>query len=281
MMKKLLKKVAGFIYGQPDQFVTVNVTQIQSGGVLKNQNIVITGGGKGLGFAMAEKFISEGAKVVITGRKEHDLQSAVEKLGDRCSYIVNDICNIQNITEMLHQAETQLGGEITSLVSNAGVSLHEDGIQNVSEEQFDLQFDTNIKGPFFLAKAFLAMQDGKEYGNRNLLFITSETGDQGFDRPYGLTKAALNSLIKGLSHRVYKNGMRINAIAPGVTLTDMTSDYAKASDGNMACKNVPGRVYVPEEIAEVACFLLSNASLCISGELVHCNGCNHVKTYWD
>lgn len=122
--------------------------------------------------------------------------------------------------------------------------------------------------------------DLKEYKARNILFITSETADQAFDRPYGLTKAALNRLTQGLSQRFYQYGLRVNAIAPGVTITDMTSDYAGDGEGDMSAPNVPGRYFLSEEIAEVACFLLSNDSLCISGEIVHCNGCNHVKSYW-
>ena len=96
-----------------------------------------------------------------------------------------------------------------------------------------------------------------------------------------MTKAALNSLTKALSRRVYQDGIRVNAIAPGVTVSDMTKEYADASDGNMARDCASGRIFLPEEVAELACFLLSDASKCISGEIIHCNAGNHLKAFWD
>lgn len=279
MFRKYIKKFARFIVSQPGNKVEVNVTPISCGESLKEQRILITGGSRGIGYAMAKRFISEGANVVITGRTEDTLQKAAKEL--KCGYVVLDSGKIAEIDSALEYAKTLLNGEITSLVCNAGVSLHEDGILNVSEDQFDLQFNTNIKGPFFMAKAFIKSMDLNNYNARNLLFITSETADQAFDRPYGLTKAALNRLTQGLSQKYYKHGLRVNAIAPGVTITDMTSGYAESDQRDLSAPNVPGRYYLPEEIAEVACFLLSNASLCISGEVIHCNGCNHIKAYWE
>lgn len=95
-----------------------------------------------------------------------------------------------------------------------------------------------------------------------------------------MTKAALNSLTGALSRRVYTHGIRVNAIAPGVTLTDMTRAYAASSDGNLYRDCASGRTFLPEEVAEVACFMLSNALKCISGEVIHCNAGNHLKL-WD
>lgn len=223
---------------------------------------------------MAKRFISEGAEVVITGRTEETLKKAAEEL--RCQYLVHDSGNIYEVDKVLEKTCELLHGEITSLVCNAGISLHEDGILCVSEEQFDMQFDTNVKGPYFLAKAYIASLNLDQYKQRNILFISSETADQAIDRPYGLTKASINKLAQGLAHRYGQSGLRANVIAPGVTITDMTSSYANVSNGNLAAANIPGRYYLPEEIAEVACFLLSDASLCINGEIIHCNGCNHM-----
>ena len=75
---------------------------------------------------------------------------------------------------------------------------------------------------------------------------------------------------------MYAKGIRVNAIAPGVTATAMTKNYADVSDGNYANESHAGRVFLPEEVAEVACFLMSNASRCISGEVIHVNGGNRL-----
>lgn len=127
-----------------------------------------------------------------------------------------------------------------------------------------------------MSKAFLEMKL-EEHSDGNLLLISSETGSLYDDIPYGIIKAAINSLTGALSRRVYKSGIRVNAIAPGVTLTDMTKGYTNTTGGNLSCNSASGRYFLPDEIAEVACFLLSNASQCISGEIIHCNGGNHLK----
>lgn len=280
--KKFIRKVAKFILAsQPENHVEVKISQINYGGILDNKKIVITGGGKGLGYGMAKKFISEGAKVIISGRDEKQLKEACSKLGERCQYIVYDVTRIEKANIFLNECKAKLDGNIDCLVSNAGVSLHENIFKNVTEEGFDTQFNTNFKGGYFLAKEFLEQKEKEQNPDGQLLFITSETGNQCYDIPYGMTKAALNTLTRALSRREYKKGIRVNAIAPGVTLTDMTKDYADASDGNMYRDCASGRMFLSEEVAEVACFLLSDASKCISGEIIHCNAGNHLKAFWD
>lgn len=280
--KRIIRKIAKFILAsQPESFVQVNVEQVQSGNMLRGKKIVITGGGSGLGYAMARKFISEGASVVISGRNEAKLKKAVEKLGAHCQYIVGDVCDVEHSADFLEQAKQVFGGTIDCLVSNAGVSMHEGNYQNVTVEGFDRQFNTKFRAGYFLGKAFLEMKTKESCDDAELLYISSETGDQAYDIPYGMTNAALNSAVGAFSRRVYKSGIRVNAIAPGVTLTDMTKEYAEANDGNMYRDCASGRTFLPEEVAEVACFLLSDASKCISGEVIHCNAGNHLKTFWD
>lgn len=281
--KRIIRKIAKFILAsQPESFVQVNVNQIKYGNILENKKIVITGGGSGLGYSMAEKFISEGSEVVISGRNETKLKNAMKNLGaEKCRYIVADVCDVNHSTDFLEQAKQKLGGSIDCLVSNAGISLHENHYKNVTVEGFDKQFDTKFRAGYFLGKAFLEMKTQEKSNNAQLLYITSETGDQVYDIPYGMTNAALNSMVGAFSRRVYKNGIRVNAIAPGVTLTDMTKEYAETGDGNMYRDCASGRVFLPSEIAEVACFLLSDASKCISGEIIHCNAGNHLKAFWD
>lgn len=280
--KHIIRKIAKFILAsQPDAYVSVNVNSVNQGEILKDRKIVITGGGSGLGFAMAKKFLSEGADVCISGRNEEKLVRAVTKLGHNCKYIVADVCEVEKCSLFLNEAKKILNGRIDCLVSNAGISLHENHYSNVTIEGFDKQFDTKFRAGFFLGKAFLEMKIKEENSHTELLYITSETGDQCYDIPYGMTNAALNSMVGAFSRRVYKNGIRVNAIAPGVTLTDMTKEYAESSDGNMFRKCASSRSFLPEEIAEVAGFILSDASKCISGEVIHCNAGNHLKTFWD
>lgn len=279
--KCFIRKCAKFILSSTNgKVINVNISQIKYNEILKGKNIVITGGGKGLGLSMAEKFVSEGATVVIIGRNEKNLKEACEKIGKDIEYIKYDVKDIKNINNLFIKCEKKLKGKIDTLVCNAGVSLHENIFTNVTEETFDEQFDTNFKSTFFFSKCFLEYCEENQIKNGNLLIITSESANQNYDTPYGLTKNALNSLIGALSRRVYKQNIRVNGIAPGVTASDMTKGYADVSDGNMYRDCASDRVFLPEEVSEVACFLLSDAAKCISGEIIHTNAGNHLNPFW-
>lgn len=280
-IKKLIRRIAKFIvFEQPKEKVTVHVAQINYGGILKGRNIVITGGGSGIGLAMAKKFASEGANVIVSGRNVEKLKKAVEEIGTNAQYAQFDVTDVSNDNTFLEKCKAMFNGTIDCLVSNAGLSLHENVFTYVTVDGFDKQFNTNMRGNYFLCKAFLEMKLSEKVDNASLLVITSETGDQAYDIPYGMTKAALNSMVRALSRRVYKSGIRVNAIAPGVTLSEMTSSYASAEDGNLYRDCASGRTFLPEEVAEVACFLLSDASKCISGEIIHTNAGNHLNPFW-
>ena len=104
--------------------------------------------------------------------------------------------------------------------------------------------------------------------------MSSERGSSCEDIPYGLTKATINSLVGSLAKRLGPKGYRVNAIAPGVTASDMTGNKI---DGNYFYEASPNnRIFHPAEMAEVAAFLLSDASSCISGEVIHCDAGKHL-----
>lgn len=275
-MNSLVRRIALHILSQPKTQVKVTLQQVNYNGILSGKNIVITGGSRGIGFAMAQKFVSEGATVIITGRNEEHLQNAKNALGSNADYIVCDNSAMDNGDWLVEQCKLKLGS-IHSFVLNAGVSLHEGNFLNVTPEGFEKQFNTNLKANYFIAQSFLKykLQQGTE---GNLLFLSSETAGKSIDIPYGLTKAAINSLVGGLARRVYQKGIRVNAIAPGVTLTDMTLGGGKLNiDSDLATNSSAGRWLLPEEIAEVACFLLSDASKCITGEIIYCDAGSHLK----
>lgn len=280
---RAIKKIARIILqlGEVTPYVSVHVSTVTDDNKLKDKNIVITGGSKGLGYSMAKKFIAQGANVIITGRNKSDLEKAVTELGKKCKGISCDASDVNNVHAFLLECNKLFSGVIDCLVCNAGVSLHESDYTTVTIEGFDKQFDTNLRGTYFLAKAFLERKLSEGTNNSSLLIISSETSNMAYDIPYGMTKAALNSLVAALSRRGYKEGIRVNAIAPGVTLSEMTASYAKSEDGNLYRRNAANRVFLPEEVAEVAAFILSDASKCISGEVIHTNAGNHHKVFWE
>lgn len=261
------------ISGTPIVVVQAKISYLNPSNLLKGKKILITGGNNGIGKAMALEFKKQGAMIVIAGRNRLSLQTAANEIG--CEWIELDISDLEMHERAIKLANEKIGG-LNVLVNNAGISYHEQNIYNVTPEGFDAQFSCNLRGNYFLTKSFLKNTNDKE--NRNILFVSSERSIQADDIPYGLTKAAMNSLVKGLAYRVISDKVRINAVAPGVTASAMTG---VAKDGNLYYPaNSNNRAYLPEEVAQVAIFLLSDYSSCVSGQIIFCNEAKTVNAHW-
>ncbi len=274
-IKNILKKAARFILSAGQQPVHIEIGTIAPSEMLSGRKIVITGGSRGIGFATAQACIKQGADVLIAGRKESTLQESA-KNWVLVLIISCLMCPRRSRRKTSLPRQNLVWGGIDGLICNAGLSLHEESIGKVSPEQFDKQFNTNFRGAYFLAQAYVEEVTSSTKPS-DLIFISSETADHCVDIPYGLSKAAINSLIGSLSRRFYRKGVRVNGVAPGVTATDMTKEYADVSDGDYSYEAASGRLFLPEEVAEVVCFLLSSASRCISGEVIHVNAGNHLN----
>ena len=275
-MKNYLRRVLFWIFrGVPIQKTYASVYQLQASERLKGKKVLITGGGRGLGYYMAKKLIADGAQVVIVGRKEDTLKEASKTLNG-CPFIAFDIQKFDSFDYLISEADKLVGGGLNCLINNAGISLHEHSFEEVSLEGFDLQFNTNIKAPFFLTQAFFRYASKYSIKGLNVIFITSERGLYCDILPYGLTKASINSLTAGLARKYLLDGIRVNAIAPGVTASDMTRVN---KNGDLYRERACGkRVLMPEEIAEVTSFVLSDESGCITGEVFPCNQGNHLRS---
>lgn len=262
------------LHGVPVNNITASIQVSQPERCFDGKHIIVTGGGRGLGYAIAKKLHSGGARVLISGRDENTLRQSAEEIG--CNWLQLDVQNVEQFPAFITKAEEILGG-LDCLVNNAGISLHESSFLDVTPDGFDRQFNTNLRGTFFLTQQFISFIERRGQDGGVVLFISSETGDTVDLRPYGLSKAAVNSLVQGLAHAYASRNIRINAVAPGVTATDMTgvkSDNLYYSDSTI------NRAYLPEEMAEVACFLLSDLSGCVSGQIITCNNAKTVNARW-
>ena len=276
-LKDTLKRAYTYVVkGVPNRVVNVHTAQIKKGSLLEGKKILITGGSRGIGLAIAKRALEEGALVTITGRNIEQLEKVKEELGDSKQLFViqHDITDYDSDALVVQKArEKMLGVDI--LVNNAGVSVHEINYSNCTQEQWDYQMNTNLKGTYFMTQAFLHYYEAVQKRQGKIINMVSERGLYGDDVPYGLAKRALISYTEGLAVRLIQKGIRVNAIAPGVTATDMTG---YSSDGNLYRPYAKGRrVFLAEEIAEVAVFLMSDASNCISGQVIACNEANHLK----
>lgn len=277
-LKQYVKRgIYYMIKGIPVKEVRADITYLSPNKVLIGKKVVITGGGRGLGAAMARKFISEGAEVLIAGRNEDTLRQTANQIG--CKYLRLDVSDTSTFKEFITDADLALKG-INVLVNNAGISLHENSFFDVTPETFETQINTNFKGAFFITQEFISyLKRNNKKGN--VLFMSSETGETADCRPYGFTKAAINSMVKGLANLFAKDEIRINAIAPGITASDMTGLSREGNQGNIFFNgNIIDRIYMPEEIAETACFLISDMSGCISGQIITCNNAKTVNPRW-
>ena len=272
-VKKYVKRVGRYLLkGIPENHITANIVTIAPNELLKGRKIIVTGGSRGLGYAVAKRFVEQGANVLIPGRNQETLKQSAEQIN--CKYLVLDVHDVNLFQSFIDNSNVLLGG-FDSLVCNAGISLHEKDFFHITEQSFEAQINTNLKSNVFLAQKFIgfAIQRNIE---ANILFISSEVGELADNRPYGWTKAALNSLVRGLASNFAGNGIRVNAISPGITCSDMTG---LNSNGNLYIPtNATKRAYLPEEIAEVATFMLSDCSKCISGQVIVCNNGKTIYT---
>ncbi|MFQ7292669.1 MAG: SDR family NAD(P)-dependent oxidoreductase [Monoglobales bacterium] len=277
-IKSKLKGIARYILRVPVYNTTVVVKELAPTNQFSGRNILITGGGRGLGYYMAKKLVNNGARVVICGRSEETLKKAAQELGEGCEYLCFDVTEVGKIKELFKKAQDKLGCEkIDSLISNAGISLHEGGFRNVSESDWDAQMDTNLKGNYFMVSEFIKYLETFEDKSGNIVVISSERGMRADDIPYGLTKAATNSFIKSIAKKVACEGIRLNGVGPGVTTSDMTGF---SRDGNMYVEWQNGnRLFLPEEVANVVEFLLSEASMSVSGEIINCDLGNYIANW--
>ncbi|HEX8563135.1 MAG TPA: SDR family oxidoreductase [Flavobacterium sp.] len=249
--------------------VHVTVAQLNYPELLKDKKVLITGGTSGIGYAIAAKFLSQGAKVVITGRSEINLQNATQKLASEALFsYVWDVNDFTDIESKIRDVSSLLGG-IDILINNAGI-LIDSSFQDVNEDIWDKTVSANLKSVFFISQKccdyFMAMNPNRI---SKIINISSMSGIISAASPYYISKAGINTLTKGLAKEHTRNGIIVNAIAPGVTNTNMNNfnDNLFRDQDN---KN--GRVALPEEIAELALFLASDASNNIVGQIISIDG---------
>lgn len=272
-MKQRLYRLWQWVYkGIPVMKVNAGISTIDAAQRLKGKKILVTGGSKGIGLQITERYVKEGASVVIVGRNKDALIQVSNKIG--CQYIQYDLTDTANLSLLINNAVKLLGG-LDGLVNNAGICNIDKGFLNVTEDSYDEQFLLNVKSPFFLTQAFVKHCTEHNVESAGVVFITSERGMYPDDAPYGMTKAAIGNIIAGIARQFATKGIHCNAIAPGVTAD--VQNYPEIYADAYLKGSVGKRYIMPEELAEVAVFLMSDASKCISGEIIPCNQANHYK----
>jgi len=240
---------------------------------LKGKVAIITGGDSGLGRAAAIAFAKEGACVVIPYYNEHkdamETKDYIEKLGGECVLLSGDITD-KGFCQSIVEKTLERFGKIDILVNNAGVQYQADSILDISDEQFDHTMKVNIYGMFYLTKMVVPyLKEGASI--INLSSITTFYGDpQLID--YVTTKGAIVGFTRSLARNLALKGIRVNAVAPGVTETDMVKSLPKEVIDPLI-KTIPlGRIGKPEDIANAFTFLASDMASYITGVVLSVDG---------
>jgi len=242
-------------------------------GQLDNQIAIVTGAGRGIGHAIALKFAGEGADVVCISRTAENAEKTANEaraLGRRAWAHALDVADSVAITAASEKIIEQTA-RVDILVNNAGITR--DGLMmRMSEEDWDLVLDTNLKGAFLLTKAFTRLFVKQRSGRIiNVSSISGLIGNAG-QANYAASKAALIGFTKSVARELASRGITANALAPGFIETDMTAGLSPELREVML-KNIPMRSFgQPEDIANAALFLASPAARYVTGQVLTVDG---------
>lgn len=243
--------------------------------MLENKVAIITGGTRGIGYAIASKFLENKAKVVILGSKMESVTSAIEKLKEKNkNYEVTGyaptLTNSEEVKEVFKKAK-ETYGKIDILVNNAGISSSTP-ITDFTEEEYDKIADLNIKGVFICSKEivpYLTETKGTIINTSSMVSIYGQPSGV----MYPASKFAVNGITKSLARELAPKGIRVNAVAPGITNTDMVAKLPKEMIEPLI-KTIPlGRIGEPEDIANAFLFLASDMASYVTGNILSVDGC--------
>lgn len=241
--------------------------------MLEGKIAVITGGTRGIGFETGRTFAKNGAKVIIFGSRQETVNKAVDQLKSEGLDVSGHWPNLNDyddIQKTINQIVTD-HGRIDILVNNAGISANLP-LEQTTPEEFNKIIDLNVRAMFYVTKATVPAM--KKQGNGVVLNTSSMVSIYG--QPAGIgyptSKFAVNGMTKSLARELASSGIRVNAVAPGVTNTDMIANLPEAQLAPVV-KTIPlGRIGEPSDIANAFLFLASDLASYVTGEILQVDG---------
>lgn len=242
---------------------------------IENKVVVITGGTRGIGFATVKMFLENGAKVVLCGSKQESVDKALLELSNISdTYPVKgfapNLLEVSEIKDMMDKVSAEWG-TIDILINNAGIS-DSVSIYNQDSQHFAKIMDINVQAVFNCSK--IAAEKMKEQHSGVILNTSSVVSMYGQQSGVGYptSKFAINGFTKSLARELGRDGIRVNAVAPGIIATDMVAALDKNIINRLAANIPVGRLGEPEEIASVFLFLASDMAKYISGAVLSVDG---------
>ena len=242
---------------------------------LKDKVAIITGGSRGIGFATADKFLQEGATVILAASTQQSADKAVSQLKEKypeltIAGISPDLSSLESVREAFREATGKYGC-VDILVNNAGVS-ESTPFMDYTEEAFDRVMNLNVKGVFNATRA--ASECMVARGSGVILSTSSMVSIYG--QPSGIaypaSKFAVNGLTVSLARELGPKGIRVNAVAPGITETDMMKAVPKSVIEPLVAQIPLRRLGQPEDIANAFVFLASDEASYVTGETITLQG---------
>lgn len=246
--------------------------------MLKGSKAIVTGGSRGIGYAVAKALVDAGVSVVITGRNAETLKIAAQSIGDNVYPLVWDASKVELAEEKISEAACLLGG-LDIVVNNAGIfaksdEWSKDGLLKTSVSDWEDVMKTNASSVFFTMQAAVKyMIENKIKGN--ILNVTSAAGYEPATGAYGASKTTATALTRGWGKMFACDGITINGIAPGPVATEMNNWHEGDS---LEHKRIPyGRFALADEIAKTAMYLLSKEAEMICGETLVVDGAYSIR----
>ena len=238
---------------------------------------IVTGGGSGLGYAIAEKFLQNGIVTIIAGRDKEKLNKAKEQLGENCHAVTCDVSNLSSIPAFVDSVLNQFG-RVDILVNNAGINQKKE-FTEVTDEEFQNIITTNVTAVFSMSREVVKHMLVR--GSGNIINISSMAAQYGLPKviAYSASKNAIDGMTRAMAVELSPKGIRVNAIAPGFIYSAMT-EKALDSDPERKAKvfgRTPmGHMGQPVDIGEAALFLAGDAAKYITGVILPVDGGNSI-----
>ncbi|HUT13083.1 MAG TPA: SDR family oxidoreductase [Thermoguttaceae bacterium] len=253
---------------------------------VKDQVVLVSGASRGIGRAIARGFAERGATVAITGRVAETVERTAREIGADGKPVRAKVCDVADAATIRRTVDEVVDefGRIDTLVNCAGVNRRK-RVEDFSEEDYDFVTDINIRGAFLMAQAVGRHMIAAGKGSQ--IHIDSINSHRPLNRvaPYAMSKAAMSSMTRSMAMEWGPHGVRVNAIAPGFTLTDLTiglwEDETKKDLEAWRQANTPlRRLGRPEDMVGAAVFFASAASAYITGQVLYVDGGTTCGLFW-
>ena len=241
--------------------------------MLQNKTAIVTGGTRGIGFSVAQTYLENGANVVVTGSRQETVDKAMAKLtqyGGRVMGICPNLCDPEEVASAFAGVKEKYGS-LDILVNNAGLSSRT-SLYEYTLDEFKKLMDINVTAVFVCSQA--AARIMKEQGGGVILNTSSMVAEYGQPAGcgYPTSKFAVNGLTRSLARELARDHIRVNAVAPGVTATDMVAALPKEMVDRISAGIPLGRVGTPEDVAKAFLFLASDQASYVTGVTLRVDG---------